>query len=77
MKNVQITESLFRLLVRYHLMDIYEDEKTIKNELSIKLDAIAKRQIYSQYKTAQTEEERETARLEYLEKIGVPAEFRW
>lgn len=77
MKNVQITESLFRSLVRYHLIGIYDDEKTIKNELSIKLDAIAKRQIYSKYKTAHTEKEREAARLEYLDKIGVPTEFRW
>ena len=42
-----------------------------------KLDAMAKRQIYSQYKTAPTEKEREKARQEYLDKVGISPSFRW
>lgn len=42
-----------------------------------KLDSISMRLLYSQYKTAPTEEEKEKARKEYLDKRGVPDSFRW
>lgn len=77
MKNVQITQDLFLALVKYHLLEAIEEEEKIKKELAEKLDAMAKRQIYSQYKTAPTEEEREKARQEYLDKVGISLSFRW
>lgn len=77
MKNVQITQDLFLALVKYHLLEAAEEEEKIKKELTEKLDAMAKRQIYSQYKTAPTEEEREKARREYLDKVGISPSFRW
>lgn len=42
-----------------------------------KLDAMEKRNLYTKYKTAPTEEEREKARLEYLEKAEIPKNFRY
>ena len=77
MKKVQITQELFLALVKYHLLEIADEEEKIKKELTDKLDAMAKRQIYSQYKTADTEEERERARQEYLAKVGILPNFRW
>ena len=77
MKNVQITQELFLSLVKYHLLETTEEEEKIKKELAEKLEAMAKRQIYSQYKTALTEEEREKARQEYLDKVGILTSFRW
>lgn len=77
MKNVQITQELFLSLVKYHLLEATGEEEKIKKELTEKLDAMAKRQIYSQYKTAPTEEEREKARQEYLDKVGISPSFRW
>ena len=77
MKNVQITQDLFLALVKYHLLEAAEEEEKIKKELAEKLDAMAKRQIYSQYKTAPTEEEREKARQKYLDKVGIALNFRW
>lgn len=77
MKNVQITQELFLSLVKYHLLEVTGEEEEIKKELTKKLDAMAKRQIYSQYKTAPTEEEREKARQEYLDKVGISPSFRW
>lgn len=77
MKNVQITQELFFSLVKYHLLEATGEEEEIKKELTEKLDAMAKRQIYSQYKTAPTEEEREKARQEYLDKVGISPSFRW
>ena len=34
-------------------------------------------ELYTKYKTAPIEEEREKARREYLDKRGVPESFRW
>lgn len=42
-----------------------------------KLDAMLNRQLYFQYKTAPTEEQREQARQEYLDRRGVPQSYRW
>ena len=64
-------------MIKYHLLEATEEEEIIKKELAEKLDAMAKRQIYSQYKTAPTEEEREKARQEYLNKVGILPNFRW
>ena len=77
MKNVQIPYDLFWALLQHHLMveDGYEEE--IQQGLEQKLDAMVYRQLYSQYKTAPTEEQREKARQEYLDCRGVPESFRW
>lgn len=77
MKNVQIPEELFIALMKYHLLEIEEVQPEIKKGLMDKLDSISLRLLYSQYKTAQTEEEKEKARKEYLDKRGVPDSFRW
>ena len=77
MKNVQIPYDLFVALVEYHLGydDEYEDE--IRQGLEQKLDSLVRHELYAKYKTAPTQEEREKARQEYLEKRGVPDSFRW
>ena len=77
MKNVQIPYDLFMALVEYHLGydDEYEDE--IRQGLEQKLDSLVRHELYAKYKTAPTQEERENARQEYLEKRGVPDSFRW
>ena len=77
MKNVQISQKLFVALVKYHLLEMYEEEEWIRKELTSKKDAITKREIYSKYKTAPSEEEREKAREEYLESVGISEAFRW
>ena len=77
MKKVQITHELFLALVKYHLLESMEEKEKIQKELTEKLDAMSKRQIYSQYKTAPTEEEREKARQEYMDKVGMLPDFRW
>ena len=77
MKNVQISYDLFVALVEHHLGydDEYEDE--IRQGLEQKLDSLVRHELYAKYKTAPTQEERENARQEYLEKRGVPDSFRW
>ena len=77
MKNVQISQELFSLLVRYFLIGQEETEPEIVKALEKKMDALVMRELYTQYKTAPTEEEKEKARREYLDKRGVPDSFRW
>lgn len=77
MKNVQIPYELFVDLVLYHLNDEEDFQDDIRQGLSQKLDAMLNRQLYTQYKTAPTEEQREQARQEYLDRRGVPQSYRW
>lgn len=76
-KSVQIPYDLFVDLVLYHLNGEDDFDEEIRQGLEQKLDAMLNRQLYSQYKTAPTEEEREQARQEYLDRRGVPQSYRW
>ena len=77
LKNVQISEELFVALLKYHLVEIDDVLPQIKKGLEEKLEAMVRRDLYTKYKTASTEEEREKARQEYLEKVGMHRIFRW
>ena len=77
MGNVQISQELFMQLLRFHLVEDGSCEKEIKQGLEKKLDAMVNREVYSKSKTAPTEEEREKFRQEYLDRQGIPENFRW
>ena len=77
MKNVQISQELFTALIKYHLLDTKTEQDLIRRELTAKLEAIEKRNTYTQYKSARTEEERENARKNYLDQVGMNDDFRW
>ena len=76
-RNVQISYELFFQLLQYFLMENYENEEIIRQGLERKLDTMVNRELYSKYKTAPTEEEREKSRQEYLDRRGIPENFRW
>ena len=77
MKNVQISEELFFALLKYHLLEMDDVLPEIKKGLEEKLEAMVRRDLYTKYKTAPTEEEREKSRQEYLDRKGIPESFRW
>ena len=77
MKHVQIQQELFVLLIHYHLMEDDSRVDKIRIGLEKKLDAMVNREVYSKSKTAPTEEEREKFRQEYLDRRGIPENFRW
>ena len=77
MKQVQIPQELFVLLIHYHLMEDDSHVDEIRIGLEKKLDAMVLRELYGKSKTALTEEEREKARQEYLDRRGIPDSFRW
>lgn len=79
-KSVTIPQDLFIDICRYML---FEDDKTeerhkrIQKGINNKLDRIAEHELYTKYKTAPTDEQKEEARQEYLERKGIPARYRW
>ena len=77
MGNVQISQELFMQLLHFHLVEDESYEKEIKQGLEKKLDRMVMRDLYGKFKNAPTEEERERARKEYLDRRGVPESFRW
>ena len=77
MKNIQISEELFFALLKYHLVEIDDVLPEIKKGLEDKLEAMVRRELYTKYKTAPTEEEREKARKKKKKKVGMHRSFRW
>ncbi len=77
MKQVQISEDLFLLLIKYHIFECYNDKEKIVTGLKEKYNSIVNRSLYTKYKTAPTEEEKEKARQEYLDRKGIHSSFRW
>ena len=65
---MQISEELFFALLKYHLLEMDDVLPEIKKGLEEKLEAMVRRDLYTKYKTAPTEEEREKARQEYLKR---------
>lgn len=77
-KQIQIPQNLFLQLVRFHLINETETDRTaIRKGLEMKIDNMVKHELYTKYKTSDTEADRESARQEYLEKIGMHPDFRW
>lgn len=76
---VQIDKKLFMDLVKYHVYGFVDEEteECFKQKLKDKLDTLLKRELYTKSKTAKTEEEREQARKEYLDLIGMKDSFRY
>ena len=72
-----ISAELFGKIIKYHLLDQKRETEDIRKGLEKKLDTMANRELYSKYKTAPTEEEREKSRQEYLDRKGIPESFRW
>ena len=77
MKNVQIPYDLCVALLQYHLVKDNDYAEVIQQGVEEKLNAMMRHELYAKYKTAPTEEEREQARQEYLDRRGVPESFRW
>lgn len=75
-RNIQISETLFVQLCQHFLLD-KDCTDSIRSGLDAKLNRIVEHDLYTKYKTSSSEEEKEKARIEYLEKKGIPTDFRW
>lgn len=79
-KQIQIPESLFKIMA---VMALDESQRTEENFKLLEKGVLDKlnRQIdhdyYTRFKTSPTEEQRESARKEYLDRKGIDTDFRW
>jgi hypothetical protein len=62
---------------KYFQLGQEELRPEIEKGLEQKLDAMVKRELYTKYKTAPTEAEKEEARQKYLDKVGMLKDFRY
>lgn len=76
-KQIRLDLDTFKMLVRFHLLEDDSDIFEIKKELGKKLDALVRHEKYTRYKMSKDPIERETARKEYLDAIGMNNDFRW
>lgn len=74
--TVNIPQELFKALISHFLMN-NDNSEFITKQLNIKLNRMIEHDLYSNYKTAATAEEREQARIDYLDRIGIPEQFRY
>lgn len=82
-KQVQIDETLFKQIYCYFLdmqeeqgYSMDEEAADILNKVEQKVDKIINREIFTEYKTAPSQREREIARQKYLDRRGVLPGFR-
>lgn len=77
MKSVNISVVLFFYLYDYFVYGDESKHDEITVRLKEKMNRMQLRKLYSDSKTAETESEREAARMEYLDRAGVPEDFRY
>jgi len=80
MAKIQIEKELFLDLVVYAYR--HEDPRDLQYNrimkgVQEKIDAMKRREVYSQYKSGATDEIRSEARQAYLDMIGCHKDFRW
>lgn len=77
MKSVNISVVLFFYLYDYFVYGDVSRHDEITARLKEKMNRMQLRKLYSDSKTAETEAEREAARKEYLDRVGIPEDFRY
>ena len=77
MRKVMITFRLFYLLYRHFVLGVHDKEDEIREQIIKKNEALANHELYTQSKTATTEQEREDARQKYLDMVGIPPGYRY
>ena len=76
-KRLMIDLDLFRMMYQYFLCNREDLHEAICEGLVAKMDKLIDRNLYTKSLTADTDEEKETNRLAYLNRKGIPEDFRW
>lgn len=84
-RKIQIDMDTFTGLCRFFGLtdeDLSDDDRSelydqLHAELRDKLESVVKREAYTRYKTAQSAQEREAGRQDFLDAAGVPDSYRW
>lgn len=78
-KSISIPQELWLDIVYYFMIEDGTSSRVprIRRGITNKLERMIEHDLYTEYKTAKSEEEKEQARKKYLESKGIPADFRW
>ena len=77
-KSVSIPENLWLEIVYYMMIDGNSARvPRIRQGITDKLERMIEHDLYTEYKTATNDQQKEQARRKYLESKGIPADFRW
>ena len=76
-KKMMIDEDLFRMLYQYFIYGREDLREEISEGLVEKMDRLITRDLYTKSLIAGTDEERETSRIAYLNRKGIPENLRW
>lgn len=79
-KQIQIPETLWNDIVVFMLAESQRDKdryNRIERGILDKIERMIEHELYTKFKTAPSDQEREKARQEYLDKKGIPKSFRW
>ena len=76
-KKMMIDEDLFRMLYQYFIYDREDLREEISEGLVEKMDRLITRDLYTKSLIGGTDEERESNRVAYLNRKGIPEDFRW
>ncbi len=79
-KQIQIPAQLYNVMAMYILDESFRTDdnfKYIEKEILKKIDRQLEHELYTKYKCAPSQEEKEKARKEYLDKRGIHHDFRW
>lgn len=72
-----IPEELFVLLCRKYILGEDGHDARIQRLVEDKYESWSRRETYTRYKKAATEQEREEARRQYLDQAGIGEDWRW
>lgn len=78
--SVTIPADLYRRMAIFCIEPIArtpENEEWIRKGVIAKMERDLNHQLYTTYKSGVTEEEREKARQEYLDRMGIHPDWRW
>ena len=76
-KKMMIDEDLFRMMYQYFIYDREDLREEISEGLVEKMNRLIIRDLYTKSLTADTDEERESSRVAYLNRKEIPEDFRW
>jgi len=78
---IDVVTDMYRLIA---LLDDYKFDadtdviiKRLESALDAKVEAMEKRRVYSEYRTASDDEAKETARQKYLDLAGIRPDWQW
>lgn len=79
-QNIQISYDLFLDMIDYIADHSDESDYRLDDILQAvidKLEAMARRELYTLYKTGATREIRAQAKEQYMDMMGIPSSYRW